>query len=157
MVSKKTIISVSSAALVVLVLCSIILPLFLSYKPIKKTEPVDVQKFFNDEQLHDEWGESYNLVSHIPKKEILFELTNYNYTYSIQDLKFDKESINKNLLSLMKSQVLKDQKYLNENNLYIQVRYRYESPESLLIDSRWTNKNNYITLYYNRVRVDIDI
>ncbi len=157
MASKKTIIALSTGVMVSLIVASIITPLFLSYEPTKKTEPVDVQKFFSDEQLHTEWGDSYNIVNRIPKKDLLFDLTNYNYSYDIHELNFEKDLIEKNLLKLIKLQILKDQKFFDDNNLYVQVRYHDESSKSLWIDTRWTNKNSYLVLYYNRVSLDIDI
>ena len=158
MASKKTIIAASTAVMVSLIVASVVTPLFLSYQPAAEiTNPVDVKKFFSDEQINTEWGESYNIVEKIPKKDVLFDLTNYNYSYDVHELIFQKDLIEKNLLKLIKSQILKDQKFFDDNNLYVQVRYHNETPKNLWIDTRWTNKNSYLVLYYNRVSLDIDI
>ncbi len=157
MASKKSLITVSSTIMVIIVLCSILLPLFLSYKPSKKIEPTDAKKFFSDTVLHKEWGESYNIVNKIPKDEVLTQLTNYNYVYDVKDLKYVGNEVQQNLLNLIKEQIYKSQKYFNESNLFLQVRYQEATPTSLLIDARWTNRNNYLTLYYNKVNLDINI
>ncbi len=157
MANKKTIFSLSTVAMVMLVIASIVTPLFLSYSKKSTVTPTDVKKFFSDEEIHKEWGQSYFITEHIPRKDIVFNLTNYSYAYDLNSLEFDQDNVNKNLLGMLKNQIIKEQKFFNDSNLYLQLRYRCISPKKLLIDSRWTNKNNAITLYYNSVSLDIDI
>lgn len=160
MVNKKTLMLISTIFLISLLGVAIFLPMYVNAK-YKKIDVIDkknnIKEFFTNKDINKNQAKNFTIVNKLEKKDILNSLTNYLKVYDLNLLSFDNKLIKSNLLNIIKNKILLEQKQFNNNNIYLQLRYELVNDDELKIDIRWTQKNNYLALYYDQGKINISI
>ncbi len=158
MENRKKWISIGAAILALLVTVAFFLPLFFNYQS-KLTNNTNInpnaQAFFSNRDINEKEGIKFNIVEKIDNELLLQNLTNYTTYAKPNEIQFDEQQIKQNITSLLKTEILKRQKFLSEKNLYLQVRYALSDKLNLLLDLRWTDKISCTTFYFDRVKLNI--
>lgn len=119
------------------------------------------KQYFEDKNI--DYKNSTNIKFNIDKYRslCLYSLTNWNDIKDQSKVKFIVNSIDKNLINILRIMIKDNYLFSDINSLYINAKYSYNSEKEIIIDVRWTDRsslmmNNNPKLYWNKFNLKIN-
>lgn len=119
------------------------------------------KQYFTDRNI--DYKSSTNVKFNIDqfRSLCLYSLTNWNDVNSQSEIRFIINLVDKNLINILKILIKDNYLFSDNNSLYINAKYSFNSEKEILIDVRWADRSSLIMnknpkLYWNKFNLKID-